>query len=309
MGTYFGQPTGEIRNNYFSVEYLLNFGPRIVRLQPIDTTINLLAETPTQGWVTPYGYYNLWGGHRFWIAPETHPFTSLPENQVVTITTQGNELHLTQKIHPEYPIQKTMSILLNPDAPFVMLTHTLENLGDQPLQVSAWGITQLPPGGWAIMPQSSPPMDHAAYHPNRSFVLWPYAHWNDPRLHLFDDYIIIQGASYKALLKAGHINRSGWSGYLWNGFFFRKWYDVPQNEAYPDLGCNSEVYVNNQYLELESLGPLSTLEPGETTSHTELWEISQGWPVPKTAGEVREIALSIDNLYLEKSVNNQVMLS
>ena len=43
--------------------------------------------------------------------------------------------------------------------------------------------------------------------------------------------------------------------------------------AYPDGGCNIEVYSCREYLEMEMLGPLQTLHPGQQTSHTECWRI------------------------------------
>ena len=40
-----------------------------------------------------------------------------------------------------------------------------------------------------------------------------------------------------------------------------------------DLGCNAEVYMTYNYVELETLSPMATLEPGQSTGHTETWEI------------------------------------
>jgi hypothetical protein len=41
--------------------------------------------------------------------------------------------------------------------------------------------------------------------------------------------------------------------------------------AYPDFGCTFETFTNADILELETLGPLTTLAPGESVSHTERW--------------------------------------
>jgi hypothetical protein len=40
---------------------------------------------------------------------------------------------------------------------------------------------------------------------------------------------------------------------------------------YPDSGCNFEVFTDEDSLELETLGPLRNLEPGETAEHIERW--------------------------------------
>ena len=40
---------------------------------------------------------------------------------------------------------------------------------------------------------------------------------------------------------------------------------------YPDYGCNLEVFTNPDFLEVETLGPLCALAPGESVSHVERW--------------------------------------
>ena len=41
--------------------------------------------------------------------------------------------------------------------------------------------------------------------------------------------------------------------------------------AYPDFGSTFEIFTNADILELETLGPLTTLAPGQSVSHTERW--------------------------------------
>jgi len=40
---------------------------------------------------------------------------------------------------------------------------------------------------------------------------------------------------------------------------------------YPDMGCNFETFTNGDFLEIESLGALRRLEPGESVTHHESW--------------------------------------
>jgi hypothetical protein len=60
---------------------------------------------------------------------------------------------------------------------------------------------------------------------------------------------------------------------------------------YPDGGCNSELFTNPEFLELETLGPLVELKPGQTGEHVERWWLFEG--VPEGEGEewVREIVV------------------
>ena len=45
---------------------------------------------------------------------------------------------------------------------------------------------------------------------------------------------------------------------------------------YPDCGCSFETFTNADFLELETLGPLTRLHPGETVTHTERWAAHRG---------------------------------
>ena len=42
---------------------------------------------------------------------------------------------------------------------------------------------------------------------------------------------------------------------------------------YPDYGCNVESYTDNKMLEIESLGPVVTIQPGACAELAENWEI------------------------------------
>jgi hypothetical protein len=53
---------------------------------------------------------------------------------------------------------------------------------------------------------------------------------------------------------------------------------------YPDHGCNFELYSDPEFLELETLGPLIELSPGQTVTHEEEWSL---WRV----GEERDALL------------------
>jgi len=43
--------------------------------------------------------------------------------------------------------------------------------------------------------------------------------------------------------------------------------------CYPDHGCNFELYSDPDFLELETLGPLIELSPGQTVTHEEEWSL------------------------------------
>ena len=51
----------------------------------------------------------------------------------------------------------------------------------------------------------------------------------------------------------------------------------PQPELpHADLGCNTEVYCCDAYVELETLAPLRLLQPGQEAVFPEKWEFYTG---------------------------------
>jgi hypothetical protein len=76
----------------------------------------------------------------------------------------------------------------------------------------------------------------------------------------------------------GLFNPAGWGAYFSRQTLFVKRAEVIAGAAYPDFGCNFEVFTNPQFLELETLGPKVRLQPGHTTTHTETWELFRGIP-------------------------------
>ena len=66
---------------------------------------------------------------------------------------------------------------------------------------------------------------------------------------------------------------SGWIGYLNQGVLFVKQFQLQSDRLYLDRNCNAEVYCNDGIIELESLGPLCSLEPGQSVTHVETWNV------------------------------------
>jgi hypothetical protein len=70
--------------------------------------------------------------------------------------------------------------------------------------------------------------------------------------------------------KIGCFDEGGFVAYAVDDQLFVK-RTSPIAGAHADLGCNVEVFVDGEMLELETLGPLATLAPGDATDHVETW--------------------------------------
>jgi hypothetical protein len=111
---------------------------------------------------------------------------------------------------------------------------------------------------------------------NRQFSLWPYARINDPRLKLDDRFILFKADAMLPPFKMGYFNPHGWLAYWVDGTLFQKTFEVHHGLPHPDNNCNAELYCNDQFVELESLAPLRLLNPGDSVSHTETWDVFDG---------------------------------
>lgn len=290
MGDFHGLPTYMIENEHLQVEFLAQAGPRIVRLHLAGVEGNQLAEVPDIYWATPYGQFFPRGGHRLWVAPEANPRTYTIDNEGLEVEALADGVLLRGPSDPRSGIRKSIEIYLQADRPALILNHRLQNEGLWPVELAPWAITQLPLGGVAVLPQQIGPLDQDGLLPNRHFVLWPYTSWQDPRLHLADDYLLVSGQARMPPFKLGYMNRHGWQGYLRQGVFFCKRVLPDPERPHPDFGCNAEVYCNDRFIEVETVAPLSHLDPGREVTHTETWEWHIDLDVPPTVPGIRTLA-------------------
>lgn len=288
--TFHGEPTAILQNAHLHLDYLTQAGPRLVRLVLASRPENLLAEVPDLSWDTPHGVFQPYGGHRLWAAPEMPATTYQPDSNGLQIEPLENGVRLVQPQLDQNGLQKTLEVRLSPDRPEISLNHILENRGSGAVEAAPWAITQVRSGGTAVLPQPAEPGDAHGLLPNRNLVLWPYTRLEDARLAFSDREITISTSDDEHPLKVGGMNRDGWIGYLWQDVLFLKVFALPSLGLYPDLGCNAEVYTNHRFLELETLGLLARLEPGQRVQHGERWMILSGIePAGSPAEAVRRV--------------------
>ena len=89
-------------------------------------------------------------------------------------------------------------------------------------------------------------------------------------------YITLRQDAKKGPTKLGFGHRLGWIGYLNGGTLFVKRFGYEEGANYPDDGCNYETFTKEEFLEMESLGPVVTLKPGETATLHESLGAGQG---------------------------------
>lgn len=286
---FHGWPTLVLENQHLRLECLAQAGPRLVRLELAGQAGNLLAETPDIVWQTPQGPYRLFGGHRLWLAPEDPTNSYVPDSAGLVVRSRPTGLLLEQVTGRADGLQVGIELQLQSDRPAVTIHHYLHNCGDQTIQTAPWAITALPLGGVALLPTPNTRRNGSPWAPNRQAVFWPYTRCADPRLEWQDEGWLVRAQPALPPCKIGSFCRSGWIGYLRQGVLLRIRFRVYPESPHPDLGCNAEIYCNDRFVELETLGPLSSLRPGQQVVHTEEWEIIcyQGEVTPKIWQELQ----------------------
>jgi len=278
MSDYYGYPTRSISNKYFSLDVLAAAGPRIVRLIPAGTNLNLMAEVPSAFWDSPHGRFYPLGGHRLWAGPEIPEITYAPDHKSAVLQEISDGFCIAHEDHfDSFELLKELTLKIDPLSPHVTLTHRLKNLGQQPLRVLPWAITQFRMGGKAHLPLSKVPADALQLLPNRNLVLWPYSRLEDNRFCLNNTCVEIDAIPDAEALKVGIYSPEGWAAIEFlEGWVLVKRFKVLPPEQHGDFNTNLQCYVRDNFIELETLGQLTTLQPQEEILHVEEWELHQG---------------------------------
>jgi hypothetical protein len=104
--------------------------------------------------------------------------------------------------------------------------------------------------------------------------MWAYTDLSDPRWKFTKKYLMLrQDPANSNADKIGLFNRHTWAAYVLNGEAFVKQAEADPARTYPDFGCSFETFTSNEFLEIETLGPLTKVPPGQTLEHVERWSL------------------------------------
>lgn len=263
-----------LSNGQVELVVTTDVGPRILRFGFVGGQNFFHVFHDTEG-LTGGDTWHSFGGHRLWHAPEAFPRTYEPDNVPAEYSWDGSTLTLRSVEHGNH-LEKEISVTLSPSAPQVSLTHRITNRGQWPLELAVWALSVMAQRGEAIYPQE-PYVPHPdCLTPARPLVLWHFTDMSDPRWTWGRKYIRLRQdptASTKA--KAGLLNTAGWAAYVLGGEVFVKRCGFDAAGTYADMGCNNETYTDPDFLELETLSPLTKLEPGASVEHDEQWLLAR----------------------------------
>jgi hypothetical protein len=276
--------TYKLSNHVVELIVLADVGPRII-FYGFRNGENLLHEVVEDAGKTGGSEFRLYGGHRLWVSPEVER-TYYPDNVSVLVSQCGNATRFTaplEELPPGTRLQKELEIKLAERGSEVRITHRVTNHDEHSTILAPWSPTMMRAGGRTILPLSPRiAMDKDHYSPAGVFGIWSFTDFMDSRWVLGTSYIQLQQlASPSGRFKeqmGGIYNSAGWGAYFSRDQLFVKRAAVITGAAYPDFGCNFEMFTNLDFIELETLGPLIELRPGEMVEHIERWWLFAGVP-------------------------------
>jgi hypothetical protein len=263
-----------LSNQTVEVVVTTGVGPRIIRygFQGED---NILGEIPEVSIQTALGEWKPWGGHRLWTAPEANPRSYVPDNEPIEFEIiEEQAIRLSQPVEPQTGIEKEMLVRLEREGAGVSIQHKITNRSLWAIEVAPWAITTMRGGGCAILPQEPYRSWDEYLLPARPLVLWHYTDLSDPRWKIGRKYIRLRtDEAMSAPQKVGLANKQGWAAYHRERTLFVKRAPYVEGATYPDYGSSMETYTAASNIEVETLAPLTHLEPGASAIHVEHWQL------------------------------------
>jgi hypothetical protein len=229
---------------------------------------NLLAVLPDAELARPDGgRFRLIGGHRLWAAPEEPARTYASDDGPCAVA------EIRGGVRVEAPtdaagLRKAIEVRRSNGS--WVVDHEIVNRSGVATTLAPWGVTQVRGGGEARL--SLPPA-HDGPGADRSLVLWPYTDPGDERIRLSRHTVRIRADPTGHRLKVGGAPSGGQVSYLLDGQVFEKHVSVDPDGRYADRGAVVQVYVCDDFCELETLGPLRRLAPGAAATHRERWTL------------------------------------
>jgi len=282
---YQGWPNSyRVTNGEVELVVTSDIGPRIIRYAFVGGR-NLFHEFASQLGKSGEPTWQNRGGHRLWVAPEApppSPVTYALDNFPVAIELKAGAIIATAPIEQQAGLQKQLVVKMAPAGSGVEVLHRITNVNPWAIELSAWALTVMAPGGVGITglpPRGTHPEMLA---PTNPLVIWAFTDLSDKRWQFTRKYILLrQDPKSTSPQKIGSFNPETLGAYYLGNELFVKRYRANPNQTYPDMGASFEMFTNREVLELETLGPLTNLAPGASVEHVERWSLHKNTRITK----------------------------
>ncbi len=216
-----------------------------------------------------------YGGDKLWPAPQSRwnwpPDPTLDRAPQTVRMLPNNHLLVTGKSSRKSGIRFQREIALDETGTGVTLQNTMINTSEKPVN---WGV-------WEVTQTDSPDVIKMAAHKEGHFSNGYYTFKDsappEGMLTLTEDEVQVHRDTKKPS-KIGGDSPAGWIAAEKQGVRFQVSETYEAEKEYPDDGCGQEIYTNPDpllYIEMELLAPMSSLEPGASTTFVTHWQLSR----------------------------------
>jgi hypothetical protein len=274
---YKGWPNSyRIFNGEVEVVITSDIGPRIMRYA-FTSGQNVFKEFAEGLGKSGEAVWQLRGGHRIWVAPEDAVKTYAPDNGPVHVSIKGDVIEATEPIEPLTGLEKQITVKMSPAGTAVEVLHRIRNTTKKNINLAPWALSMMAPGGVGIHgfpPRGTHPEVLA---PTNPLVMWAFTDLADKRWQFTKKYLILRQDpnNHGQPQKLGAFNPHTWAAFLLGADLFIKHTEADPKRTYPDFGSSFETFTNAEFLEQETLGPMTNLGPGATVDHVERWTLQK----------------------------------
>ena len=262
-----------VSNGEVELVVTADVGPRIIRYGYVGGQ-NLFVELEEDLGRTGDEDWRLYGGSRLWVAPEDAVYSYGADNDPVEIEVSARGLSAQAPVEKGTGVQKRIEVELADEGTQARVRYVLANRTIWPLRIATWVLTMMNRGGIGITtlpPRGTHPEVLA---PTNPLIVFAFTNMSDPRWTWMEKYVALrQDPANSDPEKIGLFNPRTRGAYLLNGELFVKKFEAEAGEEYPDMGSSFEAFTNERFLELETLGPMRVLRPGESMDHLEIWSL------------------------------------
>lgn len=271
----------EITTNNLKMIVTADVGPRILFFGFKDGENVLFHDEEEK---LSIGEMKLYGGHRFWISPESKD-TYSPDNTPCKVIENENSISFIS-YDPNTKIEKNLTIL-EKNSRFIV-RHILTNKGTLLYSGAIWALTCIPPKKGIIFF----PWGNKGEWKLKKIVYWQKwagAASTNIKSSQFvpeEDLFLVYPSGETG--KVGTTGYEGFVGVTTENYTFIKKFNFIDGAIYPDDNCAIQVYTSENFCEIETLSPLYTLLPNVEYIHDEEWILLPHKVDPKKGDEVRK---------------------
>lgn len=271
----------EITLNHMKMIVSADVGPRILFFGFKDGENVLFHDTEEN---ISIGEMKLYGGHRFWISPETKNTYAIDNIPCKVIENKDSISFIA--FDPVTEMEKNLTIL-DKNGRF-LVRHILTNKGKLLYSGAIWALTCIPPKKGIIFF----PWGNKGDWKLKKIVYWQ--RWAGEATTNIKSSQFVPEEDLFLIYPSGETGKVGTTGYegfvgvTTDNYTFIKKFNFIDGAIYPDDNCAIQVYTSERFCELETLSPMYTLLPNVEYIHDEEWILLPYKVDPKKGEEIRK---------------------